>query len=518
MICLLISIIWWLSYILFRDAPEWDNMEELVWANSFEIGYQKHPPLPTWILYPLTKVFGKVLWLPIALGLLSVFATQVISYFLYRDIQANATHQIPSYAPLVAVLTASPIIYYTIRGGDFNHNATQLWAIAAMFLFYYRAWKVELCLKKYLYWAGFGACCGVAFLSKYSVLIQMGVLLGHFFIIGQWKNPRALTGALISILSFFALTSAHFLWLYEQTLLRQGPIFYAEMVMQDQTNYWMELINLFTGFMMTQIYRLMPILVVIFMLRKLQLKTSKISHNLVEKTWWQNISKGDQLFLLMITIGPSVLAMCIGIFLDVRIEAKWAVTFFISIGTVGWMFVRSDLNLKKLISWVLAGHLIFALLYGVVTGVVANAVGHQGRNNYPSKELSSRIQARWEEHPEVTAGQPMRLIVGDTWTAGNVMLHSPKHGTTAKVLIDADLGLSPWLTIRDLNQPMMVVINRPSTPLGKEIRQSEPVAQIVNELFLNASIKGRESIPWTTHQEVPPLEIDWAIIPFIKKP
>ena len=98
------------------------------------------------------------------------------------------------------------------------------------------------------------------------------------------------------------------------------------------------------------------------------------------------------------------------------------------------------------------------------------------------------------------------------------MLLSPKHGTTAKVLIDADLGLSPWLTIRDLNQPMMVVINRPSTPLGKEIRQSEPVAQIVNELFLNASIKGRESIPWTTHQEVPPLEIDWAIIPFIKKP
>ena len=115
LICLLISIIWWLSYILFRDAPEWDNMEELVWANSFEIGYQKHPPLPSWILYPLTKVFGKVLWLPIALGLLSVFATQVISYFLYRDIQANATHQIPSYAPLVAVLTASPIIYYTIR-------------------------------------------------------------------------------------------------------------------------------------------------------------------------------------------------------------------------------------------------------------------------------------------------------------------------------------------------------------------------------------------------------------------
>jgi hypothetical protein len=29
-------------------------MEELVWANRFELGYQKHPPLPTWLLYPLT--------------------------------------------------------------------------------------------------------------------------------------------------------------------------------------------------------------------------------------------------------------------------------------------------------------------------------------------------------------------------------------------------------------------------------------------------------------------------------
>jgi len=63
-----IGIIWFCTFMIFRQAPEWDNMEELVWANSFEMGYQKHPPLPTWVLYPLTMIFGKVVWLPYALG------------------------------------------------------------------------------------------------------------------------------------------------------------------------------------------------------------------------------------------------------------------------------------------------------------------------------------------------------------------------------------------------------------------------------------------------------------------
>jgi len=85
-IFLLISCIWFFTTLLIRKAPEWDNMEELVWASSYEWGYQKHPPLPSWLIYPLTMLFGKVIWLPFVLGFTSVVLSQWIVYNLFIKI------------------------------------------------------------------------------------------------------------------------------------------------------------------------------------------------------------------------------------------------------------------------------------------------------------------------------------------------------------------------------------------------------------------------------------------------
>jgi len=115
-------------------------VEELVWANSFELGYQKHPPLPTWLLYPATLIFGKSMTLSFFIGYLCVFISAIFSYLLFKEIAARATRPLPEYAPLVAVLASSLIIYYTIRGSDFNHNNAQLWSVSAMLFFYYKAW------------------------------------------------------------------------------------------------------------------------------------------------------------------------------------------------------------------------------------------------------------------------------------------------------------------------------------------------------------------------------------------
>ena len=89
-------------------------MEELVWANSFEWGYQKHPPLPSWFLYPLTIVFGKMMWLPSALGLLCVAFAQNISYHLYCRIAKNAGFINPSILGMVAVFQMAYFVKHDI--------------------------------------------------------------------------------------------------------------------------------------------------------------------------------------------------------------------------------------------------------------------------------------------------------------------------------------------------------------------------------------------------------------------
>ncbi|MEO9122919.1 MAG: hypothetical protein ABI228_07965, partial [Burkholderiaceae bacterium] len=56
-------VLWTVLCGVSHRAPDLDGMEELVWASSFEWGYYKHPPLPSWVLYGLTSLFGKPVWL-----------------------------------------------------------------------------------------------------------------------------------------------------------------------------------------------------------------------------------------------------------------------------------------------------------------------------------------------------------------------------------------------------------------------------------------------------------------------
>ena len=40
-------LLWTLLPALSHRAPPWDNIEQLVWSQSLQWGYYKHPPLPT---------------------------------------------------------------------------------------------------------------------------------------------------------------------------------------------------------------------------------------------------------------------------------------------------------------------------------------------------------------------------------------------------------------------------------------------------------------------------------------
>ncbi|WYX49397.1 hypothetical protein WJ977_19460 [Achromobacter xylosoxidans] len=49
-------------------APPTDNIEQLIWVRSLEWGYYKHPPLPTWLLWPVVRLLGWNAWATYVLG------------------------------------------------------------------------------------------------------------------------------------------------------------------------------------------------------------------------------------------------------------------------------------------------------------------------------------------------------------------------------------------------------------------------------------------------------------------
>jgi hypothetical protein len=495
-------------------------MEELVWSNSFEIGYQKHPPLPTWILYPFTMVFGKSMWLPFALGVTCVAFAQVISFYLYQRIAKNASFSNPKAFGVLAVLVASPLIYYTVRGGDFNHNEAQLWSIAAMYYFYYRSWEKErgLALDSNQFWQSWlllGVVIGFAIISKYSAVIQVLVLLVHFFWSGRWRQVSNRWGILVAFVGCLLIAGPHLWWLYHQTALGQGPLFYVTRSMSVKGTYLESVLEIFNQFLFTQILRILPCLFVVYLIFKMSKNSSRSAAH--QTSWWSKIGTQDQQFLLFAAMGPMVIAMLIGLLFDQKIEAKWAVTFFIMIGFIGLFFAKEGLKYQLLIKRVLLGHLVIGLLYSVLTGPVANQLGIQGRSNFPSKAFAQSVQKHWDEHPELTQGKPIRLIIGDTWIIGNVIIHDPNNGgRDIKPWIDGNDLSSPWLKPEDKNQPALILIDYVPMPKGKVWRAGHPASPQVQELFDQATEKGVDSVPWTSKKDAPPLEYQWAILPNIK--
>ena len=517
---LLIAFIWFFTFMIFRQAPEWDNMEELVWANSFELGYQKHPPLPTWILYPLTLIFGRVIWLPTALGLICVALGQWITYQLYVRIAEHAKLTNPQEISLLAILVSSPLIYFSIRGGDYNHNAMQLWSIAAMYYFYYRAWEKETVSQSpstyFWYWSLMGLMMGLAFISKYSVVIQIGVLIAHFCWVGRWRRSRSWIGVLLAAVVFLCITTPHLVWLYQQTELGQGPIYYASQLMTTQLSLFERCINMLKDFLLTQVFRLLPCFLVVGVIYLLYKKTALKGGNFAARaSWWSQVQRQDQQFLIWLALGPCVLAMLIGIVLDQKIEAKWAVTFFIVIGFIGWRYANDLLDVVRLRKTVIVGHLIFAVSFGVITGPVASYLGKQGRSNFPSQALANVIEQRWQEHSELTKGEPIRLIVGDTWIIGHTIIHDQvNQGKNIKPWIDANDLSSPWMKPEDKHHTALILIDQGIKQEGRWWRAGHPPSKEVQRMFDQAPVKGVEVVPWTMKEGAPPLEIQWAILPY----
>jgi 4-amino-4-deoxy-L-arabinose transferase-like glycosyltransferase len=169
-------VLWTLLTGISHRAPDWDNMEELVWASSMEWGYYKHPPLPSWLMVGLVALFGRPVWLTFFAGQLAV----VLSLWLVWRLGCEITSERRA---LIAVLLVSPITYYTVRGVMNNHNTIQLWSVAGAIWMFYRAVRHDSMRA----WAGLGLFSGLALLTKYSVVVQFAAFFLFLLFSGTWR-------------------------------------------------------------------------------------------------------------------------------------------------------------------------------------------------------------------------------------------------------------------------------------------------------------------------------------------
>lgn len=224
----------WLTELV----PPVDNLEQLVWSQSFELGYYKHPPLPTWLLIAAEQVFGKHLLLT---EILAIAAMVVGGFYLWRLARAL----LGASAAVLAVLATACMAFYSYRAHAYNHNT-----VLVPFV-YASTWYLLAAVRsaRSSQWLLCGVTAAGAALCKYQFAIIVATWVLIAWRLHLYRRADVRRGALLAGLVAVLLLTPHLIWLVQHDFM---PIRYASSLVLARLA-WGARLNVALGFVLQQL-------------------------------------------------------------------------------------------------------------------------------------------------------------------------------------------------------------------------------------------------------------------------
>src|SRR5262245_54859717 len=155
---LVLHVVVWtlLPALLYPNLPL-DLIEALTYGREWQLGYDKLPPLPWWMVEITYRIFGRDLFY-YALAQAAVVVAFVLIWQVARPM-------VGALGALVALLILDGMHYFHFTAAKFNHDVIQLpfWALAGF------SFHAALRGGKLLHWTLLGVALGFAFWAKYFV-------------------------------------------------------------------------------------------------------------------------------------------------------------------------------------------------------------------------------------------------------------------------------------------------------------------------------------------------------------
>ena len=105
------------------------------------------------------------------------------------------------------------------------------------------------------------------------------------------------------------------------------------------------------------------------------------------------------------------------VILGSKIKTMWMTPFYLPFGILFVYLLKSQINLKKINSF-LYGFLFLFFLSPILYSYVSITQTDK-RTDYPGKEISIKIQIIWENNFD----KKIEFVTGDEWKAGNLSYH-----------------------------------------------------------------------------------------------
>ena len=439
-----VVVLWALWAAYFNTAQFGDNIEQFNWAQSLELGYHKHPPLPSLVLGLVIKLFGPSVYWAYALATLCLLGTLAFTWLIGRELLGDRL-------AAAAIVLWGLNLSFSQRVQLYNHNTVLVLCIAATTWFAMRASRAER--GRWFWWVATGATAASAMLSKYQALVPLAGLLLALALTGRLKRPAQWGGLALALAVMVAVFAPHAAWVVRNdfTTLR-----YAADAVESAT-LWMRL-RFVVAFAANQIRLAFPALLAIAICWAWTRRAGRGDHVPSDAT----VAPGFDRWMFGLIWFTLLVLLAMAVAGGVSLRNHWgvqALQFFPLWLALAWDR-RITIDLGKLVVVALVVQALSLTLYAVEHRDPRAVLSSRRIDTaYPARRLALAAVAHWATVTKC----PLHYVEGTVFDAGLVALYS---GGRIRVF-DSDRA-TPWVRSEDLQRDgaLFILDQSDAVPVG----------------------------------------------------
>jgi 4-amino-4-deoxy-L-arabinose transferase-like glycosyltransferase len=447
-----------------------DLIEALTYGREWQLGYDKLPPLPWWLVEITYRIFGRdVFYYALAQGV-------VIGAFAF--IWMTARPMVGPLRALAALLIVDGLHYVHFTAAKFNHDVVQLpfWALAGF------SFHAALRGGRNIHWALLGLAIGLALWAKYFVAVLALPLALFLLLDREARRHFATPGPYVAVAIALIVASPHLVWLVQNDFL---PFHYAEARAAPSRglfdHVWHPL-----QFIVGQLAFMLPALAIaipLFIPRAQRAEDAADAY--------------DRRIITLLAFGPAVTVVALSLVTGRGAIAMWGYPLWLFLGL--WLVLRAPAigreRLMRVVSlWAIVFFGFSAAFFA--SYAVLPAYDHRYRAVFfPGAQLGAELSTRFR----VMTGNRLAYVIGTMWTGGNVAHYAPEH---PRVLVDGSPRRVSWIDLGDLKARGAVVVWTEGDP------RVLPVA--FRDIAQDAEIQEPFSLPF--RQGAGMVQVGWAVL------
>jgi 4-amino-4-deoxy-L-arabinose transferase-like glycosyltransferase len=425
------AVLWTLlPTLLYANLPL-DLIEALTYGREWQLGYDKLPPLPWWLVEIMYRLFGTDAAY-YALAQLSVIVA-------FAAVWLTTLPLVGPRRALIALLIIDGLHYFQFTAVKFNHDVIQLplWGLAGYAL------HAALRGGRLWHWVLLGLAVGLALWAKYFVAM-LALPFGLFILLDpDARKALARPGPWIAVLTALVVMAPHLVWLADNDFL---PFAYADMRAAPARGLFDHVLRplVFIGGQM------------VFMLPALLIAVPLVWPRPQAAASAPRADAFDRRIVALLAFGPAASVMALATLSGRGTIAMWGYPLWLFLGLWIVLTAWTAIDATRLRRIVAAWAVVFSIFVAafVVDYLVLPGFDHRYRAVlFPGDALAAEITQRFR----AATGRPLVYVIGSMWDGGNVAHYAPER-PQPRVLIDGLSRRAPWIDLADLKAKGAAVV------------------------------------------------------------